>query len=189
MELRKSWVDTNNGLAGEYAAKHMIECGYKHVAFIGSQKTDNISSQRLNGFVGSMYKYGYWTKEALIGYTDSSISDSYQCTLNILTSNPTVDAIVCENNTIAIGVTKALETLRVNIPQEIALLTFDSYPYSQLIEPKPTIIDIDVFDLGWQAASILQHKIKNPSLLMQSYTTLPVLKQGLTTTPIVQKGI
>lgn len=70
---------------------------------------------------------------------------------------------------------------KLRLTQDIAFVTFDTYPYSVLIEPTPTIIDIDVYDLGIQAAIMLQRKIENPSLLIQSYATLPVLKRGETT--------
>ena len=46
-------------------------------------------------------------------------------------------------------------------------------------------IACDVYDLGIQAAVMLLRKLENPSLLVQTYTTLPVLRQGCTT--VVQK--
>lgn len=178
---RLCWIDTNNGLAGEFAASHMVECGYKNVAFIGSQKAEHISTQRLNGFVGKMYQYGFYLGDPLIGYTYSTIQDSYNTAYAMLNQPMRPRGIVCENNTIAIGVTQAISALHLQIPDDIALLTFDIYPYSMIINPKPTVIDINVFDLGIQAANALIQKIHNPSLLLQSYTTLPVLIQGLTT--------
>ena len=82
---------------------------------------------------------------------------------------------------------QGLADSHVRVPEEIAFLTFDSYPYSALIEPSPTIIDIDVYDLGVQAAVMLLRKLENPSLLVQTYTTLPVLRQG-STTRIISDG-
>lgn len=175
------WIDTNNGLAGSFAAKHMIECGYTTPAFIGSKKSDYISAQRLNGFIGGMYEYGYRIPDCHIGYTDSTLKSSYETAKEMLKSKKPPRAIVCENNTIALGVMNAIHEANLKLPTDIAFVTFDTYPYSVLIEPTPTIIDIDVYDLGVQAAVMLQHKIKNPSLLIQSYATLPVLKPGKTT--------
>ena len=92
-------------------------------------------------------------------------------------------AFICENNTLALGVVKALHERQLQIPDEAAFLTFDSYPYSSIIDPAPTVIDIDVYDLGVQAAQMLLRKLENPTLLVQAYTTLPVLRQGLSTVP------
>ena len=182
------WIDTNHGLAGQFAAKHMISCGYSDVAFIGGKKTDYISMQRQKGFIGGMYDYGYHIPDSHIGYTDSSIAESYEAAYSMLVSSRPPRAIVCENNTIALGVIKAIEKLSIKIPDEIALLLFDTYPYSNIIFPKPTVIDINVYDMGIQAGAIILRKLKNPSLLVQSYTTLTIIIQGQSTQSVHKKG-
>ena len=178
---RLCWIETNNGLAGSFAAKHMIEYGYETPAFIGGTKSDYISMQRLNGFIGGMYEYGYRIPDEHIGYTDSSIQSGHDTAWQMLTSENPPCAIVCENNTIGLGVMNAIHELDLRLPDDIAFVTFDTFPYAVLIEPAPTIIDIDMFDLGNQASLVLLNKIQNPSLLVQSYATLPVLKEGKTT--------
>lgn len=178
---RLCWIETNNGLAGSFAAKHMIECGYERPAFIGGTKSDYISMQRLNGFIGGMYEYGYRIPDEHIGYTDSTIQSGHDTALQMLTSTNPPCAIVCENNIIGLGVMNAIHELGLQLPNDIAFVTFDTFPYAVLINPTPTIIDIDMFDLGNQAALVLLNKIQNPSLLVQSYATLPVLKEGKTT--------
>ncbi|TCL58094.1 LacI family transcriptional regulator [Kineothrix alysoides] len=178
------WIDTNHGLAGQFAAKHMISCGYKDVAFIGGRKTDYISMQRQKGFIGGMYEYGYHIPDIHIGYTDSSIPESCEAACSMLISHRPPQAIVCENNTIALGVIKAVEKLKLKVPEEVALLVFDTYPYSGILSPKPTVIDINVYDMGVQAGATILRKLKNPSLLVQSYTTLPIVIQGQSTQPL-----
>ena len=181
------WIDTNHGLAGQFAAKHMISCGYKDVAFIGGRKTDYISMQRQKGFIGGMYEYGYHIPDGHIGYTDSSVSESCDAAYSMLISHRAPQAVVCENNTIALGVIKAVEKLKLKVPEEVALLVFDTYPYSGIISPKPTVIDINVYDMGMQAGATILRKLKNPSLLVQSYTTLPIVIQGLSTQPLQKR--
>lgn len=185
---RLCWIDTNNGLAGQFAAQHMLECRYEKVAFVAESRTDHISMQRLNGFLGGMYDYGYRIPDCYIRHTDSTREDACRQTKELLALPEPPRAIICENNTLALGVSRALAESGLRIPNEIAFLTFDSYPYSSLIDPEPTIIDIDVYDLGVQAAVMLLRKLENPSLLVQSYTTLPVLRQGLTTLPLPAKS-
>lgn len=176
------WVDTNHALAGQYAALHLIKCGYKNIAFIGGKKMDYISMQRLKGFLGTMQEYGYFVPPNMVSYTDSSIEESYQATLRLLKESPNPPrALICENNTIAVGTVKAIHELGICIPDEIAFLTFDKYPYSKIIDPSPTVVDVDVFDMGVQAGIMMLHKLKNPSLQIQSYTTLPRIEMGTTT--------
>lgn len=183
------WMDTNHTLAGEFAAEHMISCGYTDTAFIGGKRTDVISIQRQKGFLGLMNKYGYQVTDEHILYTDSSIAESCQAALRLLSSQARPRAIVCENNMIALGVSKAIEKSGLRVPEEIAFLTFDVYPYSAIIDPLPTVIDINMYDMGRQAGMMILHKLANPDLQIQSFTTLPLLIQGKTTCPLSDSQI
>lgn len=175
------WIDTNHGLAGQYAARHLLEAGCTRPGFIGEQETDYISVQRKKGFVGGMYDFGYRIPEEHIGHTDSSIEQSYEAAERMLHCPCPPDAIVCENSRIAIGVFQAVRDAQIPVPSQLALLVFDSYPYAKLLKPRPTIIDTNVFEMGVQAGGFLVRKIRNPSLFEQSYTALPLIIQGETT--------
>lgn len=182
-ESRLCWVDTNHALAGEYAASHMISCNYTDVLFIAGKKSDDISSQRLKGFLNGMLHLGYHIPKARIGYTNSTRESAYQTTLSLLSTNALPHAVICENSLLALGVMKALQELHLSVPRDIGVLTFDSYPYSSVIDPKLTVIDINVYDMGVQAGNMMIRKLKNPELLIQSYTTLPAVIQGESTLP------
>lgn len=180
-ESRLCWVDTNHALAGHLAAQHMIDRGYTSIAFIGGQKTDELSFQRQKGFLGTMYQYGYQVPDERIFYSNSTTEEGYLTTMKILSATNRPRGIVCENNTLAVGAMKAIEQSGLTLPKDIAFLTFDAYPYTQIINPKPTVIDINVYDMGVQAGNMMIRKLENPSLLVQSYTTIPVLLEGQTT--------
>ncbi|WP_455716641.1 LacI family DNA-binding transcriptional regulator [Anaerosporobacter sp.] len=180
-ESRLCWVDTNHALAGHLAAQHMIEHGYTSISFIGGQKTDELSFQRQKGFLGTMYQYGYQVPDERIFYSNSTTEEGYLITKEILNAPKRPRGIVCENNTLAVGSMKAIEQSGLSLPDDIAFLTFDAYPYSNIIVPKPTVVDINVYDMGVQAGNMMIRKLENPSLLVQSFTTIPVIHQGLTT--------
>lgn len=165
-------------------SKIMLKYQYENVAFLAERRTDDISMRRLNGFLGGMYDYGYRIPEEYICYTDSTGEDAYRQSMALLSLPEPPRAIVCENSLLALSLCNAIREKRLRVPDEVAFLTFDSYPYSALIEPAPTIIDIDVYDLGVQATVMLLRKLENPSLLVQTYTTLPILRQGSTTMPV-----
>lgn len=184
-EERLCWIDTNHSLAGEYAAKHMADCGYTDVMFIGGRKSDDISNQRLKGFKKGMNNQKIPVMQRRIVYTNSTRQGAYEATLQRLQENPIPHAIVCQNNTLALGVMKALQELSITVPDDTAILTFDKYPYSSVIDPVLTVIDIDVYDMGVQAGCMMIRKLENPNLLIQSFTTLPAVIQGESTIPLI----
>lgn len=169
------WIDINNRVSGQVATNYLGECGYTKIAFIGGPETDAISNLRLQGFLSTMQINGLSVPNNLIKHGTYSKAGGFCMMEEILNSNCIPDAVICESNQIALGVSCAIEKHGLSVPEDIGLITFDNYPLSQLIEPALTVVDIDVWEMGQQAATILLQKIKKPALQIQSYTTLPRL--------------
>ena len=120
-----------------------------------------------------------------ICYTNATRLGAYEAVLQILKNSPSLpQAIVCENSTLALGVARAISELSLSVPDDIGFLTFDRYPYANVIDPTPTVIDINVYDMGIQAGNMMIRKLEYPDLLIQSFTTLPLLIQGKSTIPL-----
>ncbi len=182
-ETRLCWIDTDHTLGGEYAADHMLACGYTDVLFICGKKSDTISNQRMKGFRKKMLNQKQHVPQHRIGYTDATRQGAYETAFRILNDRtlPRPQAIICANSTLAVGTAKALRELSLSIPDDIAMLTFDTYPYSGMLDPVLSVIDINVYDMGVQAGNMMIRKLENPDLFIQSFTTLPVLIQGEST--------
>ena len=57
----------------------------------------------------------------------------------------------------------------------IALLTFDNYPFSMLTDPTITAVEVDMHDMGINAARFVLQRIRKPNLQTQSYCTSPCI--------------
>ena len=78
------------------------------------------------------------------------------------------------------GIALAL-ALGLAIPTQIALITFDNYPFSMLTELAITAVDLDMHEMGINAVRFILQRVLKPNLLTQSYCTLPaILEQGAT---------
>lgn len=185
------WVDVNHSLEGEYAANHMNACGYSDIVFVTGKQSGGIAQDRLKGFRKRMLKFGVHVPKENIWYTNSTKSNAYDVVKNNLSvrmNNKTEslpDAIICENSGLASGLLRAVSDLGLSIPEDIAFMGFDQYPYTSMTYPVPTVISIDVYDLGVQAGEMMIKKLENKDLLIQSFTTLPCILQGASTVPIV----
>ena len=169
------WIDINNHVSGEMATKYLTSCGYSKIAFIGGPESDEISRHRLKGYVSTMRIQGFPVPDSFIKYGTYSKESGFDMMEELLRGSSLPDAVICEDNQIAIGAADAITKHGMTIPDDIGVLTFDDYPLSQLIDPPLTVVDIDVHEMGRQAASILLKKIKNPALQVQSFATLPSL--------------
>lgn len=169
------WIDIDNRLAGEIAAKHLLEKGYRSLAFIGGKEEDKISMHRLSGVFSVLNKHDVIVPRGFMQQGESVCDSGYHMTEQILNKKERPDAIICANNYIAYGCVSALRARKIRIPKEMGVITFDDYPFSTILEPMLTVVDIDVFDMGRQAGKYILQKIRKPNLYIQSYITLPSL--------------
>ena len=83
------------------------------------------------------------------------------------------DILLCTNNYLAMGCLQAIRQMGLSVPGDIAVMTFDNYPFSMLTQPQLTAIEADMFDMGQEAARFILRKIRMPELQTQSFCTVP----------------
>ena len=169
------WIDIDNRHAGQVAAKHLLTVGYKTVGYIGGTSEDKISMHRLDGVVSVLNEHDVVIPSRYVQYGNSDVEDGYVMTEQMLKGKNRPEAIICANNYLAYGCVKALHDKNIKIPEEMGVITFDDYPFSQILSPKLTVVSIDVFAMGQEAGSTIVQKINKPNLHIQSYITYPQL--------------
>ena len=104
-------------------------------------------------------------------------------TVGLLERRPLPDAIICANNYIALGCVEALHKMGMRVPADVGVMAFDDYPFSQIIEPQLTVVNINVRDLGIQAAKFLVDIIRRPNMQIQTYITTSNVLPRASTSP------
>ena len=169
------WIDIDNRLAGELAAKHLLERGCQSVAFIGGKPEDQISARRLDGVLTVLQEHDVLLPREYVKKGESVCDSGYRMTMQILENRRRPDALVCADNYIAYGCVNALHDRGILIPEEMKVITFDDFPFSQILKPMLSVVNIDVYDMGVQAGKYILQKIKRPNLYVQSHITFPTL--------------
>ena len=169
------WLDIDNRLAGELAAKHLLERGCQSVAFIGGKPEDQISARRLDGVLTVLKEHDVLLPREYVKKGESVCDSGYRMTMQILENRRRPDALVCADNYIAYGCVNALHDRGILIPEEMKVITFDDFPFSQILKPMLSVVNIDVYDMGVQAGKYILQKIKRPNLYVQSHITFPTL--------------
>lgn len=176
-----SWMDTNNALSANIAVEKLLESGCRRIAYMGGQKEDKIFLDRLRGFHLAAQKNNLDIPEGYIIYNEPDIDAICSSALGLLELPERPDGIICTNSLMTVGTMQAIAQKGIRMPEELSLIAFDDYPYTPLLSPKPTVIEIDLFSLGVHAAAQLLRKIKDPAMLIQTYTALPRMIQRETT--------
>ena len=168
-----SWMDVSHESAGQIAANYLLDKGYRRIVFLmGDAKKDQISLRRLAG-INIVFEDEELPIETITGITN--YEESRKITEKILKREKRPEVILCTNNYLALGCIQSVRMERLDIPNDIALMTFDNYPFSMLVQPTLTAIEVDMYEMGNQAARFILQKVRKPNLQTQSFCTTPLL--------------
>jgi DNA-binding LacI/PurR family transcriptional regulator len=157
-----SWIDINNRQGSGQAVEHFLNCGYKKIALISGQQKNIFNKNRFAGYREALEENGMQYDPDYAKKDESTKENGVIMTRELLALPERPDAILCGDNILSIGAMKAIHETGLKVPHDIGLISFDNYPIADLVEPALTTVDIDVFELGVQAANMLFRLIENP---------------------------
>lgn len=164
------WLDLDNTMGGRLATRKLISGGAVKIGFITSSFKKVFVQERYRGYRNALEEAGIDFDDTFLVTDCYSNLDGYQY---ILSQNSWLDAYVITDNVTAFGVMKGLEKKKIEVPRNIQIVTFDNSIVSVLSDPEMTVIDIDVFQLGMQAATMLISQLDHIEM-KKNYYLMPV---------------
>lgn len=172
------WIDVNHEQAGQLAANYLLDKGYRRMAFITGNEEDSLSQSRLTG-INQVMSEEELAIEVVRNQSVYSLDD--QVLDRLLTRPPRPEVLLCSNNHLALHCLQQIRRLGLKIPEDIGLLTFDNYPFSMLTDPAITAVEVDMHEMGVNAARFVLQRIHKPNLQTQSYCTSPSILERAST--------
>ena len=129
---------------------HLIDDhGYKNIYFLNGLKGHIHSTQRLAGYVDSMKAHGLPVTDDMIYYgTYWYDSGDYMVDELVKDKDHLPEAILCANDCMAIGVCTAFEKHGIRVPEDIAVVGYDSIEDGRNSPVPITSADIPAEDCG-----------------------------------------
>ena len=170
-----SWIDTDNTLSGAIAIRHLLKKDYYPVAFVGGKADDMISLHRFEGAERELKQNNLSFEDQYVLSTSSTIVSGMNAAKKILKMEKPPRSVLCANSVIAFGMMQELRNQNVRVPKDIAVMTFDRYPFSDFTEPRVTSVDMNMYEIGEEAGSILIKNLSHPNLRIQTFTSEPCI--------------
>ena len=141
--------------AGHAMTLHLIERGYRRIAFIGAQ-LDERTLRRADGYRQAMRDAGLAEAGLEIMVPDpSTIALGAALMQRTLAALPDCDAVFCCNDDLAHGAIYYCQRHNIRVPQDVAIAGFNDLPASAWMVPSLTTIDTPRYRIGHEAASLL----------------------------------
>ncbi|MBJ9171715.1 Mal regulon transcriptional regulator MalI [Citrobacter koseri] len=99
-------VDTvrpDNMQAAQLLTEHLIRLGHQRIAWLGGQSSSLTRAERVGGYCATLRKFGLPFHSDWVLECASSQKQAAEAITALLRHNPTISAVVCYNETIAMG--------------------------------------------------------------------------------------
>jgi DNA-binding LacI/PurR family transcriptional regulator len=143
-------IDNTAGAAA--ATRYLLSLGHKTVYHVAGPSSCLDAQERVDGWRQALDQVGAPESEVLAG--DWSASSGYEMGLQ-LAAEPGLTAIFCGNDTMALGVMRALAERGLRVPDDVSIVGFDDVPEAGYYMPPLSTVRQDFGEVGRRALSTL----------------------------------
>lgn len=147
-------VGIDNVGAARTMTAHLVEAGYRRIAFVSGPRGNRDSEQREAGFRSAMAELT-GEREHLIIPGDYSERSGAEAARLLIAGRIEVDAIFCANDMMAVGCCATLADGGVQVGQQVGVAGFDDIPIAHYASPSLTTMNGRIAKLGSEATERL----------------------------------
>lgn len=155
-------VDNDNFRATKEVTEYLIQLGHDHIAFVGGNLNLVVTVERLLGYEKALREAGISLNDEYIVHEEFLREGGQEAVRELLSLKVPPTALVVADDLMALGVLNTLDELGIKVPEDISIISFNNVLVSEMSRPPLTSVDINIFDLGFEAARSLIQKIENP---------------------------
>ncbi len=144
---------------GEMVTRHLVQRGHRAIGFLAGPSTSYSGRARAKGY-----------QRALAAVTPPRPEWQFHClptvegglaaARELLLAQPTLTALFCYNDLVAVGAIQACVQLGRRVPQDVAIAGYDDIPLAALVTPSLTTCRTPRYELGAEAVRLLLNRIQ-----------------------------
>ncbi len=142
-------VGSTNFRGGQAAARHLIDLGHRHIAYLGGRATAECSQARLAGFRSALETAGVGLPAEHVHSTeDFHYEDGLLGAPRLLSLAQRPTAIFAASDELARGVIEAARTFGLSVPGDLSIVGFDDTEIARIASPPLTTIRQPLQEMG-----------------------------------------
>lgn len=146
-------VDADHAEGGYRAVRHLLQAGYRRIAFLNGPDVYSNSRDRLAGYRRALDEAGITPDESLLFEGNFSRKSGHAAAEFIAPLLPGIDAVFAANDRMAIGLSQGLRARGVKPEHMPALVGYDDSDSAEMSDPPLTSVRVPFYQLGELAAS------------------------------------
>ena len=177
-----SYIEVDHEHGSRMAVQHLVDRGYKNIAYIGGQETSPANQIRLLAYQQTLQQNALKADPKLISFGGFTLESGYERFGKMMQQNHKPDAVFCSNDIIALGVLQYAREHQIDVPKQLGIIGFDDINYASLPQINLSTVSQPRDKLGEQALFALIHEMESfPDRTRQRILVAPELKIRSTT--------
>lgn len=155
-------VNNDNVHAAAHATMHLLDQGYRRIAFISGPRELVVSADRCEGYRRALVERNMPVDSTLITSADFSESDGFLALDHLRQEGVDFDAVLASDDLFALGALRFAEHYRLQVPEELGIVGFNDTPMMRYTQPPLTSVRILSYELGVEAMDLLIDGLEHP---------------------------
>lgn len=126
----------------------MVAFGHKHIGCISGKKGYWVTNEREQSFKKTLEQFELYHPEYIIN-TGFEFDNGRKATRELLTAHPEITALMCINDTLAIGSATEAKAMGYSIPEDLSVFGVDGIEYLRYYSPEITTVNTHRYDYGY----------------------------------------
>lgn len=177
-------IRPDNMQAAQMLTEHLIRRGHQRIAWLGGQSTSLTRAERVGGYCATLLKYGLPFHSEWVVECDTSQRQAAESFSHLLRHNPTITAVVCYNNVVAMGAWLGMlrsgwqsgdESLESYYEQRVALAAFADVPENALEDAPMSWVITPAREMGQSVAARMLERIESGKNVVKNQIMPPRL--------------
>ncbi|MCU1495581.1 MAG: LacI family transcriptional regulator [Acidimicrobiaceae bacterium] len=160
-------VVSDNELGTSNGVLHLARHGHRRIGYLGESSAHVPSRLRYRGYVEALRDLGITADEALVRRELETADDARAACLDLLATDDPPTALFTAHNRLTVGAVHALRAL--GLEHTVALVGFDDFELSDLLQPAVSVIAQDPVMIGNLGAEILFRRMHGDDSPVQQH--------------------
>jgi DNA-binding LacI/PurR family transcriptional regulator len=155
-------VVVDNANASRRVTEHLLALGHRRLALLLDEQEWTTGRDRRAGFLEACGAAGVPAQDARVIPTRWDVEAARATATGLLAAPGAPTAVFTVNHLLAEGVWRAAADLRVRLPEDLSLVSFDDAPWMSMVTPGITAVEQDAVALGEAAVGRLLERLEAP---------------------------
>lgn len=138
---------------------HLAGHGHRRIALVSGVLGVQTTTERVEGYRRGLRRHKLRFDKALVMPGNSNAREAERAVGRLLAIADPPTALVVANNHMTIGAMRALTTKGVQVPRDVALVTFDDFDWADVFTPHLTAIAQPIGEIAGRAVAMLLERI------------------------------